>query len=115
MTLRMTCAVLVMMRNNYAYSRTLLEFCTDETVQYIYASSAAVYGGSKSFREDPAFEAPLNVYGYSKLVFDQYVRRFANQAQSTIVGLRYFNVYGPRESHKGRMASVACSATRSRV
>jgi len=77
-------------------------------VPLIYASSAAVYGASTSFREkDPALEHPLNVYGYSKLLFDQHVRRRLAGARSQIVGLRYFNVYGPGEAHKGPMASVA--------
>ena len=96
-----------MMRNNYAYSKALLEFCTDDEVPYIYASSAAVYGARTGFRENPESEAPLNVYGYSKLLFDQLVRRRGEERAAQVVGLRYFNVYGPRESHKGRMASVA--------
>jgi ADP-L-glycero-D-manno-heptose 6-epimerase len=74
-------------------------------VPYIYASSAAVYGGGQVFKEQPDCEAPLNVYGYSKLLFDQYVRR--QKLKTQVVGLRYFNVYGPREQHKGSMASVA--------
>jgi len=96
-----------MMRNNYEYSKRLLEFCTAEAVRYIYASSAAVYGARTGFRENPESEAPLNVYGYSKLLFDQVVRRRAEARKAQVVGLRYFNVYGPREQHKGRMASVA--------
>lgn len=96
-----------MMRTNYDYSKALLEFCTDEQVPFIYASSAAVYGARTGFREEPACEAPLNVYGYSKLLFDQIVRRRASEQTAQVVGLRYFNVYGPREQHKGRMASVA--------
>jgi ADP-L-glycero-D-manno-heptose 6-epimerase len=76
-------------------------------VPLIYASSAAVYGASTTFREDPECEAPLNVYGWSKLLFDNYVRRRLASVQSQVVGLRYFNVYGPREQHKGSMASVA--------
>src|SRR5688572_10721264 len=96
-----------MMENNYAYSKRLLEFCTADEVPYIYASSAAVYGARTGFRENPESEAPLNVYGYSKLLFDQLVRRGAGERTQQVVGLRYFNVYGPRESHKGRMASVA--------
>ena len=96
-----------MMRTNYDYSKALLEFCTDEQVPFIYASSAAVYGARTGFREEPASEAPLNVYGYSKLLFDQIVRRRAPEQTAQVVGLRYFNVYGPREQHKGRMASVA--------
>lgn len=96
-----------MMRNNYLYSKTLLEHCAAEKVPFIYASSAAVYGAGPAFRESRECEAPLNVYGYSKFLFDQLVRRRAGGFASQVVGLRYFNVYGPREQHKGRMASVA--------
>jgi ADP-L-glycero-D-manno-heptose 6-epimerase len=99
-----------LMRNNYAYSRDLLNWCLERRVPLIYASSAAVYGGSRVFREDPACEAPLNAYGYSKLLFDQVVRRALPRAASQVAGLRYFNVYGPREQHKGAMASVAWHA-----
>ncbi len=94
-----------MMQNNYRYSRLLLDFCTAQKVPFIYASSAAVYGDRTDFRESPECEKPLNVYGYSKYLFDQYVRQHKYATQ--VVGLRYFNVYGPREQHKGRMASVA--------
>ncbi|MDJ0748290.1 MAG: ADP-glyceromanno-heptose 6-epimerase [Woeseiaceae bacterium] len=96
-----------MMKNNYTYSQVLLHHCLERAIPYIYASSAAVYGGSSKFVEDPLFENPLNVYGYSKLQFDRYVRRVAASPASQVVGLRYFNVYGPREQHKGTMASVA--------
>ena len=96
-----------MMQNNYGYSQVLLHHCLAHEIPYIYASSAAVYGPSQQFIEDPRFENPLNVYGYSKLQFDRYVRRVAAQPRSQVVGLRYFNVYGPREQHKGSMASVA--------
>ena len=96
-----------MMRNNYRYSRELFEYCADEEIPFIYASSAAVYGAGREFREDRACEAPLNVYGYSKFLFDQYVRRNWAERAAQVVGLRYFNVYGAREQHKGRMASVA--------
>jgi ADP-L-glycero-D-manno-heptose 6-epimerase len=96
-----------MMRNNYAYSRRLLHFCLGRNIPYLYASSAAVYGASQGFAEHPDNELPLNVYGYSKLQFDRYVRRVAARPESQVVGLRYFNVYGPREQHKGSMASVA--------
>ena len=96
-----------MMKNNYGYSQRLLHHCLEHRTPYIYASSAAVYGGSKEFVEDPLFENPLNIYGYSKLQFDRYVRRVAARPDSQVVGLRYFNVYGPREQHKGSMASVA--------
>jgi ADP-L-glycero-D-manno-heptose 6-epimerase len=96
-----------MMRNNYTYSKRLLHHCLEHGIPFIYASSAAVYGGSQSFSEDPANELPLNVYGYSKLLFDQYVRRLNPERGRQVVGLRYFNVYGPREQHKGSMASVA--------
>ena len=96
-----------MMDNNYRYSLTLLDWCQAEDVRYVYASSAAVYGGGPEFREDRACERPLNVYGYSKFLMDQVVRRRREALRAQVVGLRYFNVYGPREGHKGRMASVA--------
>ncbi len=96
-----------MMENNYRYSLALFEFAQARRVPFIYASSAAVYGGSQTFVEQRRFEAPLNVYGYSKFLFDQVMRRRAARFASPVVGLRYFNVYGPRETHKGRMASVA--------
>lgn len=96
-----------MMQNNYRYSRRLLDFCAVQKIPFIYASSAAVYGDLVQFRESPDCEKPLNVYGYSKYLFDQFVRRQLAAFQSQVVGLRYFNVYGPREQHKGRMASVA--------
>ena len=96
-----------MMHNNYRYSMTLLEYCQNEDVALLYASSASVYGGGDVFKEEREFEAPLNVYGYSKFLFDQHVRRMWNSRSAQIVGFRYFNVYGPREQHKGRMASVA--------
>jgi len=97
-----------MLENNFRYSVRLFEYCVANEVPLIYASSAAVYGASKTFKEsDRGAERPLNVYGYSKLLFDQYVRRHAPRTRSQVVGLRYFNVYGPREAHKGAMASVA--------
>jgi ADP-L-glycero-D-manno-heptose 6-epimerase len=92
---------------NYRYSRALLDYCIAEEVHLIYASSAAVYGGNREFSEVREHEAPLNVYGYSKFLFDQLVRRRYEERTAQIAGLRYFNVYGSRESHKGRMASVA--------
>ena len=96
-----------MMHNNYRYSRRLLDFCAAQKTPLIYASSAAVYGDQTQFREAPECEKPLNVYGYSKHLFDQFVRRAMPRLPAQVVGLRYFNVYGPREQHKGRMASVA--------
>lgn len=95
------------MHNNYQYSKALLEYCEFYRVPYIYASSASVYGGSKTFIERPEYEMPLNAYAYSKLAFDQHVRSRLSQITIPVVGLRYFNVYGQREQHKGRMASVA--------
>lgn len=95
------------LRNNFRYSATLLEHCQDNDVPFLYASSAAVYGAGTVFREERANELPLNVYGYSKALFDQYVRRLLPERTSQVAGFRYFNVYGPREAHKGRMASVA--------
>lgn len=96
-----------MMENNYQYSLELLEFCKEQRAQFLYASSAAVYGGGTVFKEEREFENPLNVYGYSKFLFDQVVRQKAGEMTAQVVGFRYFNVYGPREGHKGRMASVA--------
>ena len=96
-----------MMRNNFEYSKRLLHFCMNKKIPLIYASSAAVYGGNEIFREGREYELPLNVYGFSKFQFDQYVRSCISSLSSQVVGLRYFNVYGPRESHKGTMASVA--------
>jgi ADP-L-glycero-D-manno-heptose 6-epimerase len=96
-----------MMENNYRYSVTLLDYCQEEEVPLLYASSASVYGSGRVFREARECEAPLNIYGYSKFLFDQVVRRRLPDADSQIAGFRYFNVYGPNESHKGRMASVA--------
>ncbi|PXX96603.1 ADP-glyceromanno-heptose 6-epimerase [Halomonas sp. LBP4] len=96
-----------MLDNNFEYSKVLLHFCQRQGIPFLYASSAATYGGSEVFVEAPEHEKPLNVYGYSKLLFDQYVRARWDDFQSQVVGFRYFNVYGPREQHKGKMASVA--------
>ncbi|MFZ5567315.1 MAG: ADP-glyceromanno-heptose 6-epimerase [Pseudomonadota bacterium] len=100
-----------MMDNNYTLSCELFQACQQQGTRLLYASSAATYGGSETFREEPAFERPLNVYGYSKLLFDQRMRRELGtkfeKAKLQVAGFRYFNVYGPREQHKGRMASVA--------
>jgi len=97
-----------MMDNNYQYSKELLHFCLERQIPFLYASSAATYGGRDSdFIEDRQYESPLNVYGYSKMLFDHYVRSILPEADSPVCGFRYFNVYGPREGHKGSMASVA--------
>ncbi len=96
-----------MMQNNYEFSKSLLHYCLDHSISFIYASSAATYGGNKQFTESREYENPLNVYGYSKWQFDQYVRSLNLDSQTQVIGLRYFNVYGPREQHKGSMASVA--------
>ncbi len=95
-----------MMDNNFTYSKELLHFALQHRIPFVYASTAAVYGLSERFAPEPENERPLNVYGFSKLVFDNYVRRLLPTIESTVVGLRYFNAYGPRELHKGRMASV---------
>jgi len=96
-----------MLETNYRCSKDLLDACQAQGTRLLYASSAATYGGSASFREEPEFERPLNVYGYSKLLFDNVVRRMLPAANTQVAGFRYFNVYGPREQHKARMASVA--------
>ena len=95
-----------MMEVNHEYSKRLFEYCTGLCIPFIYASSAAVYGTGREFAEAAENERPVNVYGWSKLVFDQFVRARMGRLHSQVVGLRYFNVYGPREQHKGRMASV---------
>lgn len=96
-----------MLENNFEYSKILLDYCQTHQIPFLYASSAATYGGSEVFVEAREHEKPLNVYGYSKLLFDQYVRARWDQLTTQVVGFRYFNVYGPREQHKGSMASVA--------
>lgn len=95
------------MQNNYQYSRSLFDYCARNNVQFIYASSASVYGSGQEFREDPLCEDALNLYAYSKLLFDRYVRQQQDKVNNQVVGFRYFNVYGPREQHKGKMSSVA--------
>ena len=97
----------LMLDTNYRCSKTLLDACQAQGTRLLYASSAATYGGATAFREEPEFERPLNVYGWSKLLFDKVVRRMLPAATTQVAGFRYFNVYGPREQHKGRMASVA--------
>jgi ADP-L-glycero-D-manno-heptose 6-epimerase len=97
----------MMMKNNYEYSKRLLHYCNKHKIAFLYASSAATYGAGKTFKEAEEHEGPLNIYGYSKLQFDNYLRRIAKQLDTQVVGFRYFNVYGPGEQHKGTMASVA--------
>ena len=105
-----------MMENNYAYSKTVFDWCQNEEVPLIYASSAAVYGAGREFGETRENEDPINVYAYSKFLFDQYVRKRIEGSdaarRSQVAGLRYFNVYGPNESHKREfgMISVALRA-----
>ena len=96
-----------MMENNYRYTLDLYRWAQELRIPFIYASSAATYGAHTEFVEDVRFEGPLNVYGYSKYLFDQVLRRELDRLRAPVVGLRYFNVYGPHEQHKGRMASVA--------
>jgi len=95
------------MNNNYEYSKSLLHWCLKHNAQYLYASSASVYGAGTTFIEDRQYECPINMYAYSKFQFDQYVRRLQPEMKSQVVGFRYFNVYGPREQHKGTMSSTA--------
>jgi len=94
------------LNNNFEYTKELFHFCQKQKVRFIYASSASVYGnGTYGFKEDTDAENPLNYYAFSKFLFDQYLNSFKN-LESQVVGLRYFNVYGPFENHKGKMASV---------
>ena len=97
----------LVMKKNFTYSKELFYYAGHHKIPFIYASSASVYGNGTTFIEDPQFERPINVYAYSKALFDHYIRRHIVTGQSQVVGLRYFNVYGPREQHKGEMASVA--------
>lgn len=96
-----------MMENNYRYTLELYRWAQELGIPFIYASSAATYGAHQEFIEDVRYEGPLNVYGYSKYLFDQVLRRELKSLRAPVIGLRYFNVYGPNEQHKGRMASVA--------
>lgn len=97
-----------MMKNNFEYSKNILHACLENGVRFIYASSASVYGnGDNGFKESAECEYPLNVYAFSKYQFDRYVSNLLPKSKSQIAGLRYFNVYGPQENHKGKMASVA--------
>ena len=96
-----------MMKNNYSFSQRLLELAEKNSIAFIYASSASVYGDAKKFEEIRENENPINLYAFSKYLFDQLIRQKINNSNIQIVGLRYFNVYGPNESHKGHMASVA--------
>lgn len=96
-----------MMKENYEYSKTVLHFCLDHQIPFLYASSASTYGSGKNgFSEGDACEDALNPYAFSKLTFDRYVRQILPEAKSQVVGLKYFNVYGPQEHHKGNMASI---------
>jgi ADP-L-glycero-D-manno-heptose 6-epimerase len=95
-----------MMQTNFEYSKHLLHFCSDFQIPLVYASSASVYGAGTEFSVERRCENPINAYAFSKLVFDQYVRHVRADLRAPVVGLRYFNVYGPGEAHKGGMASV---------
>ncbi|MBI5329664.1 MAG: ADP-glyceromanno-heptose 6-epimerase [Betaproteobacteria bacterium] len=95
------------MKNNFEYTKTLLHWCQEQKAQFIYASSASVYGMGPVFQEAREHERPLNMYAFSKFQFDQYLRQVKGSLTSQVCGLRYFNVYGPREQHKGSMSSVA--------
>lgn len=96
-----------LMSNNYEYSKKLLHFSSEHNIQFIYASSASVYGdGINGFSENRLNENPINMYAFSKFQFDQYVRDKFSTLKNQIIGLRYFNVYGPGESLKGGQASA---------
>lgn len=101
-----------MLENNFTFSKLLLRYALANRIPFVYASSAATYGAGRQFAEQTENERPLNVYGYSKLLFDQYVRYLLPEAESTVIGLRYFNVYGIRELYKGSMASMVCQIYR---
>lgn len=97
-----------LMHNNYQYSKELVTYCVQYSIPFIYASSAAVYGKNTDIfhKTNNKYEKPINIYGYSKFLFDQYIYKIMQQSTSQICGLRYFNVYGPYETHKKNMASI---------
>jgi len=101
-----------MIRNNYDFSKLLANWAAGQGQRFIYASSAATYGdGSQGFSDDEAELdklQPLNIYGYSKQMFDLWARRAS--LLKRIVGLKYFNVFGPNEYHKGEMRSFVVKA-----
>ncbi len=96
--------------NNVAYSKDIFKYCLDSGIKFIYASSAAVYGdGVNGYNENVTKLWPLNPYAKSKYLFDEWVIKKSHKP-STCVGLRFFNVYGPNEFHKGKMASMVFQA-----
>ncbi|MFW5857094.1 MAG: ADP-glyceromanno-heptose 6-epimerase [Planctomycetota bacterium] len=95
-----------MLDANFTFSKELFAFALEQGVRFVYASTAALYGPTGPSIIAPEHEQPVNLYAYSKLLFDTYVRRRIDKAAATVAGLRYFNVYGPGEQHKGRMASM---------
>ena len=99
-----------MLRNNYEYSRCLAQWAVSRGIPFLYASSAATYGngslGYDDSRETTLKLEPLNIYGFSKHLFDLWV--ILNGYENKVTGLKYFNVYGPNEYHKGEMRSVIC-------
>lgn len=101
-----------LLRNNYRYTRTLCEWCLQRDIRFIYASSAATYGdGSQGYTDnDAALRTlrPMNMYGYSKHMFDLWAQK--HSLFDRIAGLKYFNVFGPYEEHKGDMRSMISKA-----
>jgi ADP-L-glycero-D-manno-heptose 6-epimerase len=95
-----------MMKNNFSYSKVLLHYCADKKIPFIYASSSDVYGAADKFTESESDLRPLNVCAFSKFAFDNYVQRILPDIGSQVVGMRYFDVYGPGEETKGDSASV---------
>ena len=96
-----------MMDNNYNFTLELFKYCQNKKIPLIYASSASVYGNSYNYKENIENEIPINIYGYSKFLFDKFLYKNITNLNSQVVGLRYFNVYGNNEYHKGKMASIA--------
>lgn len=97
-----------LLENNYRYSIKLMDWCLQKGIHFIYASSASVYGlGETGFSVSKSIESPINPYAYFKSLFDNYVKNYLNSNKEfqKIVGIRFFNVYGPNEFHKGNMAS----------
>ena len=95
-----------MLEKNFSFSKRLLTACTLKKIPFVYASSASVYGLSEQFGENSSNEKPLNIYGFSKLLFDNFVRSKLSVFDSLVCGVRFFNVFGANEGHKKGMASV---------
>ena len=103
-----------LIENNFEYTKILAEYCLANQIQFVYASSAATYGDGNKGYSDKSIDGlkPLNMYGYSKQLFDQYAtnKGYFADGKNKIVGIKFFNVYGPNENHKDDMKSMVNKA-----